>query len=795
MMRHVIRRIPLVGREKEFAVLLNLFKKVRNGKGRVVGVFGPPGIGKTKLVYEFLYSVPINTRYLEVKGVEYLGSLEYQMLKNTVYSYFKIPPSSKPPLEKIIESLSSTYQDLFKSSPLIKSLLLSHFENKKNEVVDKIEWGDRTYIFNRLITLLLKMMASEDPLIIFFDDFQWIDGMTRNFIETLVKRINSSSIMVVIASRTKNKLEFLKGISYYTEINLSPLSYEGCKEFVKNMLRCEHIDETLGRFVASYGKGNPFYMEELVNMLLEGKAIDFKVNYAKLKVSKEEIPSPLRSLILKKIAVLDENQKRAIKILSAIGSYFPLKFIELLSKKWEIREDEVSVLMEKGFLKIDGKNCMFKHHLIKDILYNSISEKEKREIHKIIAKIIEDFSKERKEYREVLLFHYQKAGEEKKLLSLLSKLCEEKKMLGNYAKAEEIGEKYMRIAGEKALKEEEGVRVILTTADIKTLLGKHEEALKMLSMLKKENLILPKIKAKYFLVKSRVLEAQGKYKEAVEAANEAVEMVEYMKKIDKELLGECYHQMGVGLCRKGDYQNALKYIRSSLKIRKSLLGEEHPDVADSYNTLGGIYFYIQNYEEALKYFEQALDIRISCLGEAHPSVAGSYNNIANVYALQKDYKMALWYQEKNLNIKLSLFGEFHPKVAGSYNNIGVIYSLKGEYEKAMQYYKKALMGWKNCFGEKHPLVAECYANIGSALYENRKYKEASQYFKVSLKIWEDLPDKDLPKIGEIYLKLYKILSKQKREKDVNHLLLKAIQIGKTYNTSWLKEAERLLHSK
>ena len=81
----------------------------------------------------------------------------------------------------------------------------------------------------------------------------------------------------------------------------------------------------------------------------------------------------------------------------------------------------------------------------------------------------------------------------------------------------------------------------------------------------------------------------------------------------------------------GDYKKALEYHELSLKIMKKILGEEHPDIAKSYNNIGNTYDKMGDYKKALEYHELSLKIRKKILGEEHPDTASSYNSIGNTY--------------------------------------------------------------------------------------------------------------------------------------------------------------------
>ena len=187
-----------------------------------------------------------------------------------------------------------------------------------------------------------------------------------------------------------------------------------------------------------------------------------------------------------------------------------------------------------------------------------------------------------------------------------------------------------------------------------------------------------------------------------------------------------------------------------LNIRLSVFGENHPDVATSYNDIGLVYKGLGEYAKALEYHEKSLDISLELYGESHPAVATSYNNIGSVYYSLGEYAKALEYHEKSLSILLDVYGESHPDVATSYNVIGLVYDSLGEYAKALEYYEKSLDIRLEIYGESHPAVATSYNNIGSVYYSLGEYAKALEYHEKSLDISLELYGESHPAVATSY---------------------------------------------
>ena len=193
-----------------------------------------------------------------------------------------------------------------------------------------------------------------------------------------------------------------------------------------------------------------------------------------------------------------------------------------------------------------------------------------------------------------------------------------------------------------------------------------------------------------------------------------------------------YNNLGSVYQDLGQYNEAKEYHEKALMIRKKIFGEEHANVAGSYNNLGIVYQDLGQYNEAKEYYEKALIIEKKIFGEEHANVAASYNNLGSVYRNLGQYNEEKEYYEKALIIKKKIFGEEHADVAASYNNLGSVYRNLGQYNEAKEYYEKALIIRKKIFGEEHADVAASYNNLGNVYCNLGQYNEAKEYYEKAL---------------------------------------------------------------
>ena len=148
-----------------------------------------------------------------------------------------------------------------------------------------------------------------------------------------------------------------------------------------------------------------------------------------------------------------------------------------------------------------------------------------------------------------------------------------------------------------------------------------------------------------------------------------------------------------------------------MKIQLEIYGENHLNVAKTYNGIGSVYGSQGDYPKALEMYQKSLKILLEEYGEYHPDVARSYNNIGYVYESLGDHPKALEMLQKSLKIWLDIYGENHYDVATNYNNIGYAYESQGDYSMALEMYQKALKIELIVYGENDFRVSRSYVKM------------------------------------------------------------------------------------
>ncbi|MBP5973571.1 tetratricopeptide repeat protein, partial [Brasilonema sp. CT11] len=243
--------------------------------------------------------------------------------------------------------------------------------------------------------------------------------------------------------------------------------------------------------------------------------------------------------------------------------------------------------------------------------------------------------------------------------------------------------------------------------------------------------------------------------EFIELVEDAIpHLTDLTKNLTDAVEDEDLLEIFAGLIRfysgQGLYAAAERVQKQGLSVIRLRLGEDHPDVATSYNNLAGLYDSQGRYTEAEPLYLKALELRQRLLGEDHPSVATSYNNLAALYNSQGRYTEAEPLYRKALELRQRLLGEDHPSVAASYNNLAGLYDSQGRYTEAEPLYLKALELRQRLLGEDHPDVATSYNNLAGLYYSQGRYTEAEPLYQKALELCQRLLGEDHPDVATSY---------------------------------------------
>jgi class 3 adenylate cyclase len=332
---------PLVGRSAELEALRSLFSVVAAGRGRVAVVVGEPGIGKSRLLTEFKTAVAdAGPRWIEGHCVSYGRTLPYHLALDLVRAMFAIPfaASETEARTALHDGLRTLLADEAADvEPYLVHLLgLPLTAEDEARVQLDPEWLQGRYVAS--VHRVIRALTARAPLVLVLEDIHWADPASVEVMLGLMPLVTQQPVLVLAAGRGETDAPGWKIVTQaravfgdaLTELRLQPLSDGDSRALVANLLEIESLPETVRDAILKRSEGNPFFVEEVIRMLIERGAIAQQGGrwVANEKIIGVEIPETLHGLLLARIDQLPDTAKRSLRVASVIGRQFPVRVLE-----------------------------------------------------------------------------------------------------------------------------------------------------------------------------------------------------------------------------------------------------------------------------------------------------------------------------------------------------------------------------------------------------------------------------------------------------------------------------------
>jgi len=337
---------PMVGRTTELATLRNVAAAVRGGEGRIVLVTGEAGLGKSRLINEWKAVMTTgdegpSLQWAEGQCLSYGQGLAYHLVLDLLRSLIGVPAAASEPETRA--ALQSRTEDLFDSGaldvyPYLAHLLSLHLTG---EALDRVQQLDPQALQGRYLGALrqlIQAMAVQRPLGLILEDIHWADPSSVEMLNKLMSLITEASVMFCFISRPDPDTPGWKLVtpareSYLdrmVEVQLSALSDDDSRQLVSNLLEIEALPENIRGVILKKAEGNPFFVEEVIRMLIDRNAIRRRGDswVAEQEIENVEIPDNLQGLLLARIDRLPEEVKYTLRVASVIGRQFPVTVLE-----------------------------------------------------------------------------------------------------------------------------------------------------------------------------------------------------------------------------------------------------------------------------------------------------------------------------------------------------------------------------------------------------------------------------------------------------------------------------------
>lgn len=425
----------IYGRDSQIDTFLNVVGKLDSSKGKIICIKGEAGIGKSRLIAEIRNRLSENDKiWLEGRCLTYSQVTSLFPFTTILKEYANITEDDnhKKAWKKLHYSLSKSLSiKAEKAMPFIACMLSIPVADEYKYKIENLDSEAIKRQFFMFLKQLFSELSKNPKLILIFEDIQWIDETSIELINHILPIVKERKILFCFVYRPimkKSKMKFLEGIeefysNFYTLIELSPIDYDHSKKLAKNLLDEKDIPPNIIHYVVQKSGGNPFFIEELINSMLQLNIITFDENQGKYNtvynIDKVNVPDSLRGIISARIDMLSEDLKDVLKLASVIGRIFFYRVIEEILKPDNNLRLKLNSLQTQNLIRIKKLipdiEYIFKHALTQEISYESILIKQRLKLHQIVANSIEVLFDDRiDDFLGMLAYHYTYAENWKK---------------------------------------------------------------------------------------------------------------------------------------------------------------------------------------------------------------------------------------------------------------------------------------------------------------------------------------------------------------------------------------------
>ncbi len=663
-----------IGREVELTTLESLFDGVQSSKGvHLINIVAEAGTGKSRLLQEFARRLEARSASAEVfrgRATADMEKVPYSALRAMLAAAFEIQDSdraaaAREKLEQGIQVSSSRGSDPaaahfigqligfdYSTSPYLKGIL-----------------GDARQIRDRAFHYLAEYfagLAEHETVIIYLDDIHWADSASLDWVDYMLSTHAGLRLLFVCLMRPtlfERRPDWRNDSEQRTCLDLALLSEEQCRQLVAEILqRVPEVPTPLVDLIAQKAEGSPFYIEELVKVLIEGGVIvpgdpQWAVQMSKLQSVK--VPDTLAAVLQARLDTLIAGDREILQQASVVGRIFwPTVLAHMRNPEAEAPDADPALQKSLHALRlkelifengqstfVDASEYIFRHAVLYDVTYESVLLKLRRVYHRQVAEGLIWLSEERAgEYAGRIGEHYELAGD-----------------------AEQAGAWYIR-AGKQAQ----------DTYAPEAAINYYQKALAFL----RESAPDAARQLEVCQRLAEVLTWQARYAEAIDIYKSMLETAA----ANHDAMAESQALLGIAFClsSQGDYRAALDHATNAENLARQIDAKSH--VAKALWAQGTTHHRLGEAQAALSLGEQALQINTQL--DDRSEMARCMNLVGAAYYSLGDYPQA----EQYMKNALALFEGLGNRALSMdlLNNLGVVADARGDYNTAFLRYHSAL---------------------------------------------------------------------------------------------------------
>jgi predicted ATPase/class 3 adenylate cyclase len=701
-------KTPFIGRDKELNEMDRMGQVLTGNTGGIIWIEGEAGIGKSRLMREFSKQV-VKYKALVLGGVciERHSEYAFSLFSDLLMKVFDIQQHFTPNqiYEQINQKLEQWSPELDETRPFIQLLLGLQpigLQGERITTMEPEQLRRQTFV---AIHHLFSVLAKRQPLVFILDDLQWIDSISVDLLLYLTHLVVSQPILFVCAQRQKEISPYEAVLArtrsmhpdQYIHLAINPLTITECKQLLNEFLVSADLPDSFISLIIQQSGGNPYFIEEFVRLLVEKdflRLVRGKLVASRTLIADDlTVPSSLESLIRARVDSLDNSAKQLLLIASVIGHRFNSALLGQVAE----REDNSAILAQlqtRGMLNLTMEEGYweFSHPLIEVIVYNSVLRAQRRLLHRRTAAALENQWKgSEDEHAEDLAYHFRLAEIYDRALH------------------------YLILAGERAAaRHANDVAVSF-----------FEQASELLSAVPN---VGDEIRWRIIHQMGEVYQFVGNYETSLTVLQSGLDSLQ-TNLLTPAQHASLYRHMGDTAHKKGDQEQAIKYLKQALEV----IGEPNDtqsnvEAALIYSRLGWCNFMQSEFEPAKEAVMKSM--QYAEIAKSITTLAMAENYLGGIVFRQGDLEQAM----QHTRTAMSYWQEigYSWGVAAALSNLGILESVSGNWQAAFNSIKRSL-DLRQRMGDVDG-VAITNHNLGLLVRDLGDVIQAELYFRDSLAV-------------------------------------------------------------
>lgn len=401
-----------VGRREEMQILSRCFAEVREGHGRLIGISGEPGIGKSRLCEQFALDLPADGLVLRGQCRSFGSVAPYEPFRDMLRAALLSADGEGSEAERLIARVESELPMCSEHLAILLHLL--SLSSEAHPIPAEAASRPQLAILTAL-QAVLAALAQTRPIVLLLSDWHWADPASDQALHHLAEGLAARRLMLVVNFR-----------SYYQarwgpdaiRIDLAPLQADDMRPIVYRIVGADAPESLMRRIFERTG-GNPLFVEEVSNTLVDfGSAGGAEAE----RLVESVVPDNVAAVLRARIDRLPSDCIEVLKLASVLGESFALPLLRAVCEPSVDLDKAAGELVSAGLLHElgDGETIRFKHAIVRDVAYEMLLLQRRRELHGTVGFAIERSEADRiHEHLERLAHHFTRSNDRDKAVHYL----------------------------------------------------------------------------------------------------------------------------------------------------------------------------------------------------------------------------------------------------------------------------------------------------------------------------------------------------------------------------------------